>query len=333
MKKSVAIVHLYTFFCVMFGFSQERISVLDGGLSFQRPENVLLHSEMPKMTQSGEKKYTDGKVVLGIVIEDEADLRKQYEIFEYNISIALKKLLLQKSDLIREDYLSLLNTDTFVLSQGRLSSVEEIYKLLYCQNRPIGEMCGYAQLYEGSYVAPDLYGLYFVVVVDKYLVHISLRLTDANYSLPPVLPQYFYYNSEFDEYWWKDRLIEPRAKLFQQLLSADYRELPDALQLLRESWDTVFNTLEIPEYREEDSTDNQTQARVELRSFEPTVALVSDGEIPNNSVDDLTNSTEYATEDIDNYRPAVYITSLFWVILVGCVIVLIAVLLFIRQKK
>jgi hypothetical protein len=330
MKKSVAIVHLYTFFCVMFGFSQERISVLDGKLSFQRPENVLLRSEMPKMTQSGEMKYTDGKVVLGIVIEDEADLRESYE---YDIPEALWNLLKRKSNFTREDYLSLLNTDTFVLSQGGLSSVEEIYKILYCQNKPMGEVCGYAQLYEGSYVAPDLYGLYFVVVVDKYLVHISLRLTDANYSLPPVLPQYFYYNSEFDEYWWKDRLIEPRAKLFQQLLSADYRELPDALQLLRESWDTVFNTLEIPEYREEDSMDNQTPVRIELRSFEPTVALVSDGEIPNNSVDDSTNSTEYATEDIDNYRPAVYITPLFWVILIGCVIVLIAVLLFIRQKK
>jgi hypothetical protein len=332
-KKSGLLVLLYTFLGAVFVFAQERISVLDGKLSFQRPENVLLRSEMPKMTQTEEEEYTDGKVVLGIVVENEEDLRVEYS---YNISEALWDLLQRESNFTRDDYLSLLNTDTCVLSQGSPASVLEIYKLLYYYNKPIGEMCGYAQLYEGSFVSPSNYGLYFVVVVDKYLVHISLRLSDASYSLPPLLPQYFYYNSELNEYWWKERLTEPRAKLFQQLLSKDYKELPESLRFLRESWDMVLNTLEIPEYWEEDSKGNQTSVRIELRPFEPIVALESDGKTLNteNVVDNSKDLTKNVLVDSGNHQSDRY-ELFFWVTLICGLIVVVVVLslVFLRKRK
>jgi hypothetical protein len=295
--------------------AQNRVEVLDGLMSFERPGNVLPRSELPAMGQTEEMVFLDQKVLLGVVVEDEAALRQS----EYNeLSIELKELLERKSNLTNNDLLGLLKGSTSLkFSQGSIATVEEIYSLFYYNNKVIGEKCGYAEI-QGSY-ASDIYGLYFVVAIDSHLVTVSLRLTDRSLLVPQSLPEYFEYKDEYKEFWWRNPL-ESRKKLFQRLLSSDYKTLPENLQNLRESWDTVINSL-----------------TVELDESYPDVFEVSDTidetEKLNNTNSVMLETVEADIADSEPQTTSVFPFFLLLISLLVVALVVITVFVLVTEKR
>jgi uncharacterized protein YgiM (DUF1202 family) len=248
-------------------FSQEKITVLNGALSFQRPANVILSSELPEFKKVSEMTvYLNKKILLTVGVSNEDTLREEEDYF---LTEAMISLLDRKTGLTNSDLLNLSEQgNPYALIKDNLAEVSEIGSKFRYNMVHVGELSGFANV-EGS-EAPDWYGLRFVVVVEDYLVNVRLVLYDWDWDAIKQMPDYFF-TRDNRVYYWKDDALQTRSRLFHCLLSDDYTVLPERLRDLRESFYYILETLEIPGYLPETKT-CMAAANLRLRSDQNTAS-------------------------------------------------------------
>jgi hypothetical protein len=292
MKKSIITV-LLGINILLAASTQERISVLNGKLTFSLPEGVIVETEanLPSTLTSREK-YTaffrHKTTVLVNVTNEQSIARGEDGGFSEDF-----EELIEAHRLKKRDFLSLLTRKEFAFYRIKPGNAEKTRALVLYNGQAIGELFGTDNSVDE--VAPGYYAFRITVIVGDNIVFISAKLYDENGELPKLLPKYFYYEKvSYKNYLWNDFIHLGNNPLYEKLLSDSYKELPEPFHRLRETFDQILNTLNIPEYTASETYKTTTALR--LRS-DASVTSESITTLPKGTVVKMLNSGNYQIID------------------------------------
>jgi hypothetical protein len=215
--------------------AQERVTIQNGSLSFQKPNNVII-------AENFDWNSLDGKMWCGVDILDEQYLRDEPE---YMVSESLFQLLQESQKITKNDFLKLLkdNKNFYTAAITRFAMGSDLpasYRVIYFQGIPVGEF-NFSTTYDGL-IVPASYTYNFTIVFGDTLAKIYMGfIDDDEYSIVKELTDYF--TTRDGSFYWKNR--EAVGLFYQQLDSDAYKSLPKPLQALREARDLILRTLEI----------------------------------------------------------------------------------------
>jgi hypothetical protein len=225
-------------------FAQEKISVLNGQLTFYVPEGTILESPPREFASLEEQKaFFKEKIGIWIGISNGNTITAN----SWGLSSGMENLVRTRR-LRQQDFLNLLNTTQkkIVFSRVGPNDIEASHAFVKYNGVTIGEWYGS----DGSIdaVAPPYHGYLIDLVVGDNIVHLRIKLHDEGGNLAKQLSEYFYFEEKtYKNYLWKN-FRQSQNNLYTKLSSDSYRELPSELQRLREMCDLILNTLDIPGY-------------------------------------------------------------------------------------
>jgi hypothetical protein len=280
--------------------AQEYVSVLNGKLTFSVPTGIIMETEANRLgTSFSYEEYAAffrNKIGVAVsVFNEQSIVRGERRGFSDDFEELIEDRRLKK-----RDFLSLLAPGKFAFSRaGGSEKAEKTHTLIQYNGQTIGELFGtddsVSDVAPTDSIAPTFYALRIAAVVDDNIIFITIKLHDEKRELPKLLPKYFYYeNVRYKNYLWNDFIHLGNNPLYEKLLSDSYRELPEPFHRLRETFDQIVNTLNIPEYTASETYKTTTALRLRVDASVKSEAITT---LPKDTVVKILNSGNYQIID------------------------------------
>jgi hypothetical protein len=235
MKRTVV---LFFLFCISYTeklYCQEVISLLDGRVTFEMLSNDNVIRFQVKWDAS-----MIGKIeILPTVTGEDFFRGAELDSFSPGIEQLVRLNRTSNRQITNNDLLNVLRTrQPFALIRYDEMYLRQSYSVIHYEGGIIGETFFFANPLGTSW--PSGLGYLIVIVVENVIIKINIGFVDAYNIVPRELPEYVIERN--GEYYWKDN--DARNRFYQQM-NTDINRMPEQIQLLRETYNLIMNTLRI----------------------------------------------------------------------------------------
>jgi len=217
--------------------SQEVISLLDGKVTFEIPSNDNIIN-----VKEWQGSWMGQIEINPHVYDDDFFRTAELDYFPSGLEQLIRLIRKENRHFTNSELLDVLRTkQPFALKKYNNGFHKQSYSSINYNGKVIGESFFVINPLETSW--PAAFGYEISIIVENKIISISIYWVDSESIVPVKLPEYFVKRN--GEYYWKNNNA---INQFYQQMNTATNKMPEQIQLLREAYNLILNSLRIKNF-------------------------------------------------------------------------------------